>query len=125
MKKQINILVSLAIILSIQACGSNPDLSGSSEPQPPQSQETPVGEEQPQPTSLPTSESQLDPGNPYFAIQTTLRSNPPGAGNKEIRKDEILELDAYLLDDSLNWRSDMVDFYSNMMGFVNPRSPSL
>ena len=118
MKKQINILVSLAIILSIPACGSNPDLSGSSEPQPSQSQAIPGGEEQSQPTPLPTTDSQLDPLSPYFTIQTTLRSYPPCTGNKEIRKDAILELDAFLLDDSLNWRSDMVDFYSSMMGFV-------
>jgi hypothetical protein len=118
MKKQINILVSLAIILLIPACGSNPDILGSAEPQPTESQASPGGGDQSQPTPFPTTDFQLDPQNPYYTILTTLRSHPPCAGNKEMRKDAILELDAYLLDDSLNWRSDMVDFYSTMMGFV-------
>jgi len=106
MKKQINILVSLAIILSIQACGSIPDPLGAGEPQSSQSQATPGEEAQP------------DTQSPYLQIQTTLRSNPPCAGNKEMRKDAILSLDAYLKDDSSRWSPEISVLYGNMMGFV-------
>jgi L-ascorbate metabolism protein UlaG (beta-lactamase superfamily) len=134
MRKQINFLVSLAIVLIIPACGSKPNLSGPSEPQPTETQAVPVEEEQTQPTllqatdtplnpqspifTIQVTDTPLDPQSPYSAIQATLRSYPPCAGNKEMRNAAILDLDAYLKDDSLNWRADMVDFYSNMIGFV-------
>ena len=105
-------------MLSIPACGSNPDLSGSIESQSTDTQVIPGGEEQTQPTPQQSIASQLDPQSPYLTIQTTLQSYPPCVTNNEMRRDAILELDDYLKDDSLNWRSDMVDFYSNMMGFV-------
>ncbi len=62
--------------------------------------------------------AQPDPQSPYFQIQTTLRSNPPCAGNKEMRKDAILSLDAYLKDDASRWSTEMSVLYGNMMGFV-------
>jgi hypothetical protein len=36
-----------------------------------------------------------------------------------MRKDAILVLDAFLKDDSVNWKPDMVDLYRNMIGFVD------
>lgn len=122
MGKQITILVCLAMILTILACENNPDLPKSSEPQSAETQAIPKEEETSQPpiipTLVPTIVPQPVPQNPYSMIQTTLRSYPPCTGNKELRNDAILELDAYLKDDSLNWKSDMVDFYRQMIGFV-------
>jgi L-ascorbate metabolism protein UlaG (beta-lactamase superfamily) len=118
MKKQINIIVSLAIILSIPACGSNSELLGAGEPQPIQSQAIQVEEEQSQPTLPPTADAQLDTQNPYFQIETTLRSYPPCTGKKEMRKDAIMALDAYLKDDDSSLSLDMRTLYRNMIGFV-------
>ncbi len=118
MKKQINIFLSLAIILSIPACEGIPDLSGTGEPQPSQSRGIPGGEEMPRQTLLPTLETPTDSQSPYFQIQTTLRSNPPCTGNREMREDAILALDAYLKDDSSGWGSDMSALYGKMMSFL-------
>ncbi len=105
MKKRIIFLVSLVIILSIPSCGRNPDLVDSEE-------------EQTQPTSIPTITATTEPTSPYFKIQTTLLSNPPCTGDKEVREEAILELDGFLKDNTLIRSPDMIDFYSTMMGLV-------
>jgi L-ascorbate metabolism protein UlaG (beta-lactamase superfamily) len=56
--------------------------------------------------------------SPYSQIQTILRSHPPCAGNKEIRRDAILALDEALKDDYARIDPHMQAFYKNMMGFV-------
>jgi len=119
MYKQITILMCLAMMLSISACGVKPELPGSGEPRSTETQAVADVEDPSQPTLLPTVEPQPVSQNPYVMIQTTLRSYPPCAGNKEMRKDAILELDAFLKDDSVNWKPDMVDLYRNMIGFVD------
>lgn len=119
MVKIITALVCLAMILSISACGSDPDLSGSIEPRSTETQAIPEVEEQSQAALLPSMVPQPVAQSPYLMIQTTLRSFPPCSGNNEMRKEAILELDAYLKDDSLNWKPDMVDLYRNMIDFVD------
>ena len=116
--KQIKIFMSLAIILSISACGSTADFVQTSEPQISPSQTIPNEDVQTQQNTTPTADAQPEPQSPFLQIQTTLRSNPPCTGNQEIRQDAILTLDGYLKDDSSRWNPDVATFYANMMGFV-------
>ncbi len=118
MKLLIYIVVSLTIVLSIPACGSASGLPGAGETQSSQSQAIQDQEDQTQQTPPPTAESQQDSQNPYFQIETTLRSNPPCTANNENRKDAILDLDAYLKNDDSSLSRDMRTLYRNMMGYV-------
>lgn len=112
------IFVSLAIILSIPACGSIPGRLGTGETQSSPSEAIPGEEEQSPETQPPAADAQLDPQNPYAQIQAALLSNPPCSGSKEVRKDAILALDAFLKDSSKIRSPELIAFYGNMMSFV-------
>lgn len=119
MKKQIKILVSLAIIFSIAACAKNSSYTlqpGESQTVPTKIIPTEGG--QLQATTAPTSDAQSNPQNPFIQIQTTLISNPPCTGKNDIRKEAILALDTYLKDDSSRYNPDVMAFYGNMMDLV-------
>lgn len=118
MKTLMYIFVSMAIILTIAACGSIPDIVKTEEPQFIQIPVIPTEEKPPLPTLPLTVEPQPNSQSPYLQIQTTLESFPPCAGNTEARKDAILALDSYLKDDSNCCTPDMITFYRNMMGLV-------
>ncbi len=124
MNKQRNLLVNLAMIITITACGSISNDVETTKPQSSQTQAMPSMEEPSnQATILPIATTQptarpTETQNPYSQIQTLLRSNPPCDGSMKSRKDAILTLDEYLKNDASRWDPGIIALYENMMGFV-------
>lgn len=108
MKSKLTILVWMAILISLPACGGMP---GVVEDQ--ALQVIPIEEDL---TQSDTPNTDLD--NPYSYIQEQLRAFPPCAGYLEERKDVILSLDAALKEDAARWDPGIMALYQSMMGVV-------